>query len=161
MDKMKRHISQQFNNELEDIKNQVMVMGGIVEQQLNDALIALLENDIDSGNLVITRDFKVNALEVSIDEECSQIIARRQPAASDLRLIMAVIKTIADLERIGDEAERIGRMAVRFIEAEGVKKQFGGIASMGEMVKQTLHGALDAFARTDAESAVKVWGEDR
>ena len=161
MDKLKKHISQQFNNELEDIKNQVLVMGGIVEQQLNDALIALLEDDIESGNLVINRDYKVNALEVSIDEECSQIIARRQPAASDLRLIMAVIKTIADLERIGDEAERIGRMAVRFIEAEGTKKQFSGIASMGEMVKQTLHGALDAFARTDAEFAVKVWGEDR
>jgi len=161
MDKMKKHISQQFNDELEDIKNQVMVMGGIVEQQLNDALIALLEGNIESGNLVINRDYKVNALEVSIDEECSQIIARRQPAASDLRLIMAVIKTIADLERIGDEAERIGRMAVRFIEAEGTKKQFSGIANMGELVKQTLHGALDAFARTDPESAVKVWGEDR
>ncbi len=161
MDKMKKHISQQFNDELEDIKNQVMVMGGIVEQQLNDALIALLEDNIEYGNLVIGRDYKVNALEVTIDEECSQIIARRQPAASDLRFIMAVIKTIADLERIGDEAERIGKMAVRFIEAEGTKKQFSGLDSMGELVKQMLHGALDAFARTDAESAVKVWGEDR
>lgn len=161
MDKMKKHISQRFNDELEDIKNQVMVMGGIVEQQLNDALIALLEGNIEYGNLVVSRDYKVNALEVAIDEECSKIIARRQPAASDLRFIMAVIKTIADLERIGDEAERIGKMAVRFIEAEGTKDQFSGLDSMGDLVKLMLHGALDSFARTDAELAVKVWGEDR
>jgi len=161
MDKMKKHISQRFNDELEDIKNQVMVMGGIVEQQLNDALIALLEGNIEIGNLVVSRDYKVNALEVAIDEECSKIIARRQPAASDLRFIMAVIKTIADLERIGDEAERIGKMAVRFIEAEGTKKQFSGLGSMGDLVKQMLHGALNSFARTDAELAVKVWSEDR
>jgi len=161
MDKMNKHISQRFNDELEDIKNQVMAMGGIVEQQLNDALIALLEDNIEIGNLVVSRDYKVNALEVAIDEECSKIIARRQPAASDLRFIMAVIKTITDLERIGDEAERIGKMAVRYIEAEGTKKQFSGLDSMGDLVKQMLHGALDSFARTDAELAVKVWSEDR
>ena len=161
MEKISKHISQQFNDELEDVKNQVMVMGGIVEQQLNDALIALLDGNVEYGNLVVSRDFKVNALEVAIDEECSQIIARRQPAASDLRFIMAVIKTIADLERIGDEAERIGKMAVRFVEAEGTKKQFSGLGYMGDLVKQMLHGSLDAFARTDAELAVKVWSEDR
>lgn len=159
--KLGQHISQQFNEELEDIRTRVMYMGGIVEQQLVDAIKALITMDVSLAEVVITNDYKVNALEVSIDEECTQILARRQPAASDLRLVMSVIKTITDLERIGDEAERIGRMALHFAEKGGENKMLAGIVHMGDLVTRQLHNALDTFARTDSEAAVKVAREDK
>ncbi len=159
--KLGQHISQQFNEELEDIRTRVMYMGGIVEQQLVDAIKALTTMDVSLAEVVITNDYKVNALEVSIDEECTQILARRQPAASDLRLVMAVIKTITDLERIGDEAERIGRMALHFAEKGGENKMLAGIVHMGDLVTKQLHNALDTFARTDSEAAVMVAREDK
>lgn len=159
--KISQHISHQFDSELEDIRSRVLTMGGLVERQLGDAIKALVEADGELGTLVNGRDFEINALEVEIDEDCTQIIARRQPAASDLRLVMAVIKTIADLERIGDEAERIGRMAIQLAETDGTKKHFSGIEALGEHVRNMLHGALDVFARTDAEAALEVWREDR
>ncbi|HEB56040.1 MAG TPA: phosphate signaling complex protein PhoU [Gammaproteobacteria bacterium] len=163
MDKLKlgQHISQQFNEELEDIRTRVMYMGGIVEQQLADAIKALTTKDASLAEVVITNDYKVNALEVSIDEECTQILARRQPAASDLRLVIAVIKTITDLERIGDEAERIGRMALHFSEKGGENKMLAGIVHMGDLVTKLLHDALDTFARTDSEAAVLVARGDK
>lgn len=163
MDKpiMGHHISKQFNTELDDVRNRVLTMGGLVEQQLEDAMRSLISGDVDLATVVTTRDFQVNALEVAIDEECTQIIARRQPTASDLRLIMAVIKTITDLERIGDEAERIARMAIAFTEASGQTKHLAGIEQLGEIVRSMVHSALDAYARTDAEAAVNVWREDR
>lgn len=154
------HISKQFNDELEDIRNKVLAMGGIVEQQLNDALSAVVSGDGRLGEVVITNDYKVNALEVAIDEECTHVLARRQPTASDLRLIVAIIKTITDLERMGDEAERIGRMAVHLAELERPKNNYAEIAHMGNHVRQMLHNALDAFARVDAEAAVRVARED-
>lgn len=155
------HISKQYNAELEDIRARVLAMGGLVEQQLGDAIRGLVEGNVELATLVTTRDYQVNAMEVAIDEECTQIIARRQPAASDLRLILAVIKTITDLERIGDEAERIARMAIAFAEAEGPKKHFSGIETLGEQVRRMVHAALDAYARTDPEAAVDIWREDR
>lgn len=163
MDKLKlgQHISQQFNEELEDIRTRVMYMGGIVEQQLSDAIKALTTKDASLAEVVVTNDYKVNALEVSIDEECTQILARRQPAASDLRLVIAVIKTITDLERIGDEAERIGRMALHFAEKGGENKMLAGIVHMGDLVTKILHDALDTFARTDSEAAVLVARGDK
>lgn len=156
-----QHISKQFNTELEDLRNRVLTMGGLVEQQLDDALRSFVSGDIDLATIVTSRDYQVNALEVAIDEECTQVIARRQPAASDLRLVIAVIKTITDLERIGDEAERIARMAIAFSEAEGPKKQFATLETMGDQVRRMIHSALDAYARIDAEAAVDVWREDR
>lgn len=155
-----QHISQQFNAELEEIRNLVMSMGGLVEHQLSDALTALIEGNAELGEQVITNDHKVNGLEVNIDEECSRVLARRQPTAGDLRLVVAVIKTITDLERIGDQAERVGRMAVRLVDAEIKQSHYVELQHIGNHVREMLHDALDAFARMDAEAALAVARED-
>src|SRR5690606_33009149 len=107
------HISRRFNEDLERVRNSVLAMGGLVEEQLDRAIQALAEGDSRLGLQVAEDDTKVNRMEVSIDEECSRIIATRAPTASDLRLIIAIIKTITDLERMGDEAEKIGVLAAR------------------------------------------------
>lgn len=162
MDKTKagQHISHQFNIELEEIRNRVLEMGGLVEQQINNAIKSLVDGDIKLANVVIQRDIKVNAAEVEIDEECSQILARRQPAASDLRLVVAVIKTITDLERIGDQAERIARMGIRLAEQERPKNGYHELENLGQHVARMMHDTLDAFARTDIEAALRVAKED-
>lgn len=155
------HISRRYNAELEDIRTRVLHMGGLVEQQIIDAMAALVKGDALLGDEVIKNDYKVNKMDVTIDEECNQIIARRQPTASDLRLVMAVIKTITDLERIGDEAEKIGRMAVRLASEERPKDGYVEVHSLGNHVRQMVHDALDAFARLDMEAALRVAREDR
>lgn len=163
MDKLNinQHISQQFNEELEAVRSKVLTMGGMVEQQLADAVRALVESDGKLAEQVVRNDYKVNALEVEIDEECTYILARRQPAATDLRLVMAVIKTIADLERIGDEAERVARMAGQMAGRELKASLLAEIEHLGDMVRRMLHQALDAFARTEVDHAVEVLHEDR
>ena len=162
MDKLNltHHISQKFNEELEDVRNRVLAMGGLVEQQIVDSLKALTEGDSELGRAIEKHDYKVNQMEVAIDEECSLILARRQPAASDLRLILAIIKTITDLERIGDEAEKIGRFAARLAEQERPNTNYREIEHLGNHVRTMLHDALDAFARLDAEAAFRVAKED-
>ena len=155
-----QHISKQFDNELENIRERVLAMGGLVEQQLIDALRALTETEIQHAQNVINNEPKVNALEVSIDEDCTKILARRQPAAGDLRLVMAVIKTITDLERIGDESEKIAKMAIDLIEKQGPKSYYVGINAMGNHARRMVHDALDAFARMDTRAAVTVAGEE-
>jgi len=150
------HISRQFNEELEDIRNKVLQMGGIVEEQVGRAVKALVGGDSALGKQVVADDHRVNALEVEIDEECTRIVARRQPAASDLRLVMAVIKTITDLERIGDEAKRVARMVEEELNgamAEDVRLE---LEHMGNLVREMLRMVLDAFARLDVDSAVQV-----
>ncbi len=161
MEPIHTHISRQYNAELEDIRSKVLQMGGLVEQQIEEALNALVKGDVALGEAVIMDDTKVNRLEVSIDEECNQIIARRQPAAGDLRLVVAVIKTITDLERIGDEAERIARMAVRLAAEPRPKNNYAETQGLGNQVRQMLHNALDAFARLDVEAAIRIAREDR
>jgi phosphate transport system protein len=160
MEPIHTHISRQFNAELEDIRTRVLQMGGLVERQIGQAITALVNADTAIAEAVVTEDYKVNQMEVTIDEECSQIIARRQPAASDLRLVVAVIKTITDLERIGDEAEKIARMAVRLATEERPKNNYMEIQSLGNHVRLMVHDALDAFARLDVEAAVRVARED-
>ena len=107
----KEHISKQFDADLEEVRTRVLQMGGFVEEQIEHAIEALTSGNEELIDQVIARDHRVNSMEVSIDEICNQIIARRQPTAGDLRMIMMVIKTITDLERIGDEAAKIARMA--------------------------------------------------
>ena len=135
-------------------------MGGLVEEQIRNAVQSLTEGNIALAEAVINRDVEVNKAEVSIDEECTHIIARRQPAATDLRLIIAVIKTITDLERIGDQAERVARMGTRLAEVERPKNNYTELHNMGERVAKMVHGALDAFARSDVEAAIKVSKQD-
>jgi len=155
-----QHISHQFDAELEDVRNRVLAMGGLVEKQINDAITSLVEGDTELAQAVIQNDVKVNSAEVAIDEECAQIIARRQPAASDLRLLVAIIKTITDLERIGDQAERIARMGIRLADVERPKNQYIEIRNLGDHVLKMMRSTLDAFARTDVEAAVEVAKED-
>jgi len=154
------HISQQFDEELEDVKNKVLTMGGLVETNVQNAIIALVEGNVELGERVVQEDYKVNALEVSIDEQCMQIIARRQPTASDLRLVMMIVKTITDIERIGDEAEKIARMAIELADMERPKNQYQEIQHLGDHVRKMLHDSLDAFARTDIEAALHCAAED-
>ncbi len=154
------HTSRTYNAELEEIRTKVLVMGGRVEKQLSDAIDAVIENDSRLGEAVMTLDYEINALEVEIDEECAAILARRQPAASDLRFVVAVIKTITDLERMGDEAERIGRMAVHLAERERPSNQYNEIRHVGELVQRMVHEALDAFARTDVAAALRTRAMD-
>ena len=131
-----------------------------VEQQIADATRALMEGDGRAGEEVSRNDYKVNQLEVFIDEECSRILARRQPTAGDLRLVVAVIKTITDLERIGDEANKIARMAVDFAAQEPAKVSMMEVQHLSRHVGQMVHEALDAFARMDVNTALAVARED-
>jgi len=155
-----QHISKQFDNELENIRERVLAMGGLVEQQLISALRALTESDMQYAETVIRNEPQVNSLEISIDEDCTKILARRQPTARDLRLIMAVIKTITDLERIGDESEKVARMAIDLVEKQGPKAYYVGINSVGVHARKMVHGALDAFARMDTRAALSVASEE-
>ncbi len=150
------HISAKFNLELEDIRNKVMTMGGLVERQVEDGLAALLESDTDLADAVAHQDYKVNALEVEIDEECIQILARRAPTASDLRLVVTVIKVITDLERIGDEAEKLGRLSQEIRVAPDEINYRKELRHIGELVRGMLRDALDAFARLDVDAALQT-----
>jgi phosphate transport system protein len=156
-----RHISKQFDNELEEIRNRVLAMGGLVEQQLAKAVSALVESNVEMAEEVVRDDYKVNAIEVALDEECTTVLARRQPAARDLRLVISVIKTITDLERIGDEAKRIARQAIDLASLPTKKNQFVDLEQLGHHVCGMLHDALDAFARLDVEQALDVAIEDQ
>ncbi|WDE04049.1 phosphate signaling complex protein PhoU [Thalassomonas viridans] len=154
-----RHISGQFNEDLERVINHVMHMGGLVEKQVSDALVAVAEGDEELARKVLKNDFQINSLEVSIDDECTRIIAKRQPAAGDLRLIMAIVKTIADLERIGDEAEKIANVALESLSGE-YKDLLLNLENLGNRVIDFLRATLDAFTRMDAESALSVHKSD-
>jgi phosphate transport system protein len=161
MEKMNlsKHISGQFNAELDDIRNRVLAMGGLVERQLEQALDALATLDSELAQQVIEGDHKVNGMEVAIDEECTRIIAKRQPAASDLRLIIAISKTITDLERIGDACVRIAKAAVEK-RANSQQPLLVSIENMGRHATRMLHSTLDALARMDADEAFELHKED-
>lgn len=155
-----QHISQQFEKELQDVRSRVLAMGGLLEQQISNALEALMTGNIELAREAIDADIQVNSLEMSIDEECIQILALRQPTAGDLRLVTAILKTITDLERIGDEATSIARMAQNLSQKDRPKKNYRELQVLGNHVRGMLRDALDAFARFDVDQALKVAGED-
>lgn len=149
------HISRQFDQELDEIRSRVLTMGGLVEAQLDKTLEALQEGDSESIVDVAQLDHKVNKLEMQIDEECTQILARRQPAAGDLRLILATTKSVRDLERIGDEAERVANMVRHALDNDASAKAFKGLLSLGEQVKSLLNATLNTYARMESRTAVQ------
>jgi phosphate transport system protein len=158
---LSHHISRRFNEDLESVRTRVLAMGGLVEELLGKAITALIEGDSSLGESLAADDLKVNGMEVAIDEECSRILATRSPAAGDLRLIVAVIKTITDLERIGDEGEKIGNIASRLAVMERPENKYREVKHMSRLVVEMVHDALDAFARMDSQAALKVARRDR
>jgi phosphate transport system protein len=147
---LSHHILSRYNDDLERVRTNVLQMGGFVEEQLKQAVTALVQGDSRLG-----------AMEVAIDDDCSRILATRSPAASDLRLIVAVIKTITDLERIGDEAEKIGYIGSRLAAVERPADRYREIKHLGRLVADMVHESLDAFARLDPEGAVAIAKKDR
>ena len=154
------HIMTQFDEELEEIRTQLMEMGGKVEQQLKDSIQAVIKADSSLAEEVIREERLVDEMEVDIDEACILIIARRQPAASDLRFVMMVTKAINDLERIGDEARKIANHAVILSEQDGLSQGYKEVRHLGDSVSGMLANALDAFARFDVDAAMKTLNED-
>ena len=155
------HTYKQYDAELEAVRAKVLQMGGLVEQQIVNALESLVSVNPKLAKEVMEVDQQVNALEIQVDEDCSHIIARRQPAASDLRLIMMVVKTITDLERIGDEATKIARVTQKIYESDRMyKPRFNEIKTMVTLVREMLRTSLDAFARLDVTRTVEVARQD-
>jgi phosphate transport system protein len=158
--KIAHHISENFNKELEDIRNKVLAMGGLVEEQIEQAVQALTNNDMELAELVIKQDNDVDLFEMEIDAECTQIIALRQPAAFDLRLLLTVLRIINELERVGDLAERIAKMAIYLNSKEGRSDQYLELKHMAGLVQDMLNGALDNFARMSVDGITEITGSD-
>ncbi|MFY7865571.1 phosphate signaling complex protein PhoU [Roseateles sp.] len=158
-----KHLSTQFDTELSGISTRVLEMGGLVESQVAQAVLALTSFSSDIASVVLKQEEQVNTMEVEIDRDLSGIIARRQPTARDLRLLIAISKTIANLERVGDEAARIARTVQRLINS-GVSSRLrlpmSDLAFEAELATALLRKALDAFARLDVEKAVEVLKQD-
>ena len=153
---LSHHISSQFNEELQDVSTRFMTMGGLVEQQVANAIRALLDTDTNLAIDVQFQDSVVNRYEREIDEGLTLILARRHPAAIDLRMVIAMSKANTDLERIGDEAAKIARIAQNLCEEGGSPRGYMETRHIGNQVRVMIHDALDAFARVDAEQALKV-----
>ena len=156
---LNKHISGQFNTELEAVRNNVLAMGGLVEQQLSDALVAIHDQDLELARRIVETDLQVNSMEMSIDEECTRIIAKRQPTASDLRLILMISKAVTDLERMGDVADKLARMVINNSNHRS-QPPLVSLESMGRQAIKMLHDALDAFARMDVEAAIQLYHDD-
>ncbi|WP_394756652.1 phosphate signaling complex protein PhoU [Rhodoferax sp.] len=156
-----KHLSTQFDSELSAVSTRVMEMGGLVESQIQQAIYALSQFSVEVANEVTSTEARVNALEVDIDRELASIIARRQPTARDLRLLMAISKTTANLERVGDEAEKIARMVRSIIQSGGPRSlPANELRVVADMASGLLRKALDAFARLDTTAAVAILKED-
>ncbi len=160
-DHLALHISQQFNADLEDLKNSLLAMGGQVERQVSEAVESLISADSELALKVSEQDVDINFMEISIDEECTRILARRQPAASDLRLVIACSKAATDLERIGDEAAKIARFAIKLCEQGEAPRGYIEARHIGNHVRQMVQDTLNAFARFDADLALAVAKEDK
>ena len=156
-----QHISRQFNQELEELRKDVMTMGGLAEQMIADAVMALIEGESARAEQVIENDHQVNQMEKQIDLQCIQILARRQPTASDLRLVMAIIKTVNDIERVGDEAEQIAKMAIRLVSRDRPRGNYRELETMGTHVRAMIRDALNGFARLEPEVAIALKRQDQ
>ncbi len=156
-----QHISQMFNSDLAELKARFLLMGGLVEKQLSDGVLALIEGDGYLADEVESRENEVDEFELIIDEECTQIIAKRQPAASDLRMLLSILKMIGDLERIGDEAYKIAKMARVLTEEGESPRGYVEVRHISEQVRVMLSESLDAFARYDSELALAVMRKDK
>lgn len=154
------HISQKFNEELEEIRSQLLEMGGLVEQQVKDAVQSLLDGDATLASEVRAKDHQVNILQLEIDEFCTQILARRQPTASDLRLVLAVIRATADLERVGDEACKVAGATLKLVQEGTSPRGYIEVRHLGNHVRHMVQEALNAFARFDSKQALEVLRED-
>lgn len=157
---MNPHISEQYDAELDATRNQLMEMGGMVEKQLRDASDALVGQDAVLAETVLLADKRVNQLEVEIDEQCVNIIARRQPAASDLRTLISILKASTDLERVGDEAGRVAKMAISLAENGYSADELKDFRHIANLTQEMVASSLDAFARLDTEGAMRVIASD-
>jgi len=158
----KDHISTQYDTELEEIRTRMLQMGGLVEEQVANALAGYADGSSPLLDRVKATEERVNQLEIELDDRCTHLIARRQPAAGDLRLVMAVVKSITDLERIGDEAAKIARIAKQMHERGVVHLPgFSDVKVAANLAATMLKGALDAFARIDAEAAQQIVMQDK
>jgi len=157
----RQHIYRQFDQELAAIRGDALRLGGQAEEQIALAMKALLNGDANLAEQVISDDRKINELEVAINNQCLQILARRQPTASDLRLVVAVIKAVSELERIGDDAKRIARVALAMSSAPPQPAQIAPLAQFAEGIGKLLRDTLDAFARIDIEAAMQIKQRDR
>ncbi len=155
------HTSSRYNEDLERIRASVLEMGGLVERQLHDALAGIDSGDAHIVVAVAQQELRINQMERSIDEDCSRVLATRSPAATDLRLLIAVLKTITDLERIGDEGEKIATIAAHMAAGERPRSRYRELRHIGALVTTMVRDSLDAFARLDAELAFKVARRDR
>jgi phosphate transport system protein len=158
---LSHHISSRYNADLERLRSSVLEMGGVVERQLTQAIGGLTEPDARVLLRVAQEELRVNQLERSIDEDCSRILATRGPTASDLRLIITILKTITDLERIGDEGEKVAAIAARLATRERPNNRYRELRNLGELVTGMVHDTLDAFARFDTTLALEVLRRDR
>lgn len=156
-----KHTSAQFTAELEQARKHLMQMGGLVEQQLEIAFNALQNVDTKLADQTIALDKEVNAMEIKIDQECTQILARRNPAASDLRFIISVTRAVNDLERIGDETTKIAKQALEIADAGNGPQSFVELRHIGEKVRQMVQQSLDSFARLDTDQALSVLQQDK
>lgn len=163
MDKLQfdKHTSAQYNAELEEARKNLMQMGGLVEQQVEDAVKALMDMDTALAQRVIDTDATVNDMELDIDEDCTRILARRHPAASDLRFIIAVSRAVTDLERMGDEAAKVAQHTLELADSGSGPQGYVELRHIGQAVKLMVQHALDAFARLDADSALEVMQQDK
>ena len=155
-----QHISKRYNDELEEIRHLLIAMGEMVLGQVKDGLTSLLTLDKELAKQVVINDNEVNLLEMQIDEACTHILATRQPAASDLRLVICVIKTITDIERIGDEAVKLSRNALKIINSEDDIRQFNELKHLGELIIKNLQQAINAYANLDVDLALKTMQQD-
>ncbi|MFO1402825.1 MAG: phosphate signaling complex protein PhoU [Steroidobacteraceae bacterium] len=155
------HYNSRYNEELERLRAGVLQMGGLVEQQLRSALLALASGSAADAERVLRGEYRVNAMEVGLDEECNRILATRGPTASDLRLVVAVLKAITDLERVGDEARKIGTIGLRQGDHDRIPGGHRVVRNLGTVALDLLQAALEVFARLDADAALAIARRDR